>query len=38
MNTQWFVVYVTVGVLCQSLPAYSANVPAARRRGLPMPA
>ena len=25
MNTQWLIVYMTVGLLCQTLPAYSAN-------------
>ena len=38
MNTQWFVVYVTVGVLCQSLPAYSANGASRQERGSPIPA
>ena len=37
MNTQWFVVYVTVGVLCQSVSVYSASGTSRQETGIADP-
>jgi len=37
MNTQWFVVYVTVGLLCQSVSAYSASGTIRQKTGIADP-